>query len=641
MSLNKFPPWLRVIILAAGSAAPAHAQLVADNVNSAALLSRMSLEDLAKVEVTSVSKVAQPLSSAAASIYVITGEEIRRSGALSIPEALRLAPNLQVTQTGSQGYQIGARGFGGNLEVQNFSNKILILIDGRSVYNPLFSGVSYDAQDVSMDDVDRIEVISGPGATLWGANAMNGVINIITKSSHDTKGGLVHASAGGEDALVSARFGGGVGEEGAFRVYAKAFDRGPSESAGASAGDRWNKTQAGFRMDLGADADRFVVEGDYQRASESAGTFGDVHFSQGDMLGRWEHEGDRATTRLQLYVDHTRRDQPPSGVGFGLTTYDFDFQQTVNLGTRHDLVWGLGRRYNDYDITNTPTLAFDPPSRTPDLTNVFAQDTISFGDRWKFTAGLKFEENRYSGWTALPDLRLAWSPDDVSLVWISAARAIRAPTPFDVDVRETVGGMTFLEGNPDFRPESVDAYEIGYRSQPRASVSWSASLFYDDYKDLRTIEPTPQVFIPLWWGNRMHGTGYGVEIWGNWQVTEWWRLSPGFRTLTKRLHFDDDASGILGTQQAGNDAHSKGMLKSSMIFGRASFDATLRHVGELPSPHTPAYTELSARLGWRLSDSLDLALTGFNLLHGSHLEYAAPSGNEIRRSIYAEVRWSF
>jgi iron complex outermembrane recepter protein len=626
-------------------AAPAPAQLMADASDPLTQLSRMSLEELARVEVTSVSKSAQSLSSAPASIYVITHEEIHRAGVLSIPEALRLAPNLQIEQINSQEYQIAARGFGSHLEFQNFSNKILILIDGRSVYNPLFSGVAYDAQDVVMDDIDRIEVISGPGATLWGANAMNGVINIITRKAQDTTGGLVRATGGDQENAITARYGGEFGDGDAFRVYAKAFDRGPSELvSGESGGDRWHKVQTGFRVDLGGedDTNRFTIQGDYQDATENVGVVGDVGFTQHDLLGRWEHNGQRADTRLQVFIDSTDRGQPPSGVGFTLDTYDIDFQQSLDLGARHRVVWGLGRRYTDYDIDNTPTLAFDPEHRTLELTNVFAQDTMVLTDELKLTLGLKFEQNSYSGWSTLPDLRLAWSPDDSSLVWASAARAIRSPTPLDADVIERADGVNpFLVGDPDFNPEAVNAFELGYRAQPHASISWSLSTFYNDYMDLRTIEPAPGGFLPLRWGNLMEGSTYGVEVWANWQVTKWWRLSPGFRSLHKRLHFSEGASQLLGLEQAGNDPDKQATLKSSMDFGRWTLDAMLRYVGKLPSPENPSYTELGARAAYRASDALELAVVGANLLDDRHSEYAVPTAREIRRSIYAELRWTF
>ena len=626
-------------------AAPASAQLMADASDPLTQLSRMSLEELARVEVTSVSKSAQSLSSAPASIYVITHEEIHRAGVLSIPEALRLAPNLQIEQINAQEYQVAARGFGGHLELQNFSNKILILIDGRSVYNPLFSGVAYDAQDVVMDDIDRIEVISGPGATLWGANAMNGVINIITRRAQDTTGGLVRATGGDQENAISARYGADFGDGDAFRVYAKAFDRGPSElESGASGGDRWHKVQTGFRVDLGAadDTNRFTIQGDYQDATENVGVFGDIGFTQHDLLGRWEHDGQRADTRLQLFIDGTDRGQPPSGVGFSLDTYDIDFQQSLDLGARHRVVWGFGRRYNDYDVDSTPTLAVDPEHRTLELTNLFAQDTMVLTDELKLTLGLKFEQNSYSGWATLPDLRLAWSPDDSSLVWASAARAIRSPTPLDTDVIERADGVNpFLVGDPDFKPEDVNAFELGYRAQPHASISWSLSTFYNDYDDLRTIEPAPGGFLPLRWGNLIEGSTYGVEVWANWQVTKWWRLSPGFRSLHKQLRFSDGASQLLGVEQAGNDPNKRATLKSSMDFGRWTLDAMLRYVGKLPSPENPSYTELGARLAFRASDALELSVVGANLLDDRHSEYAVPTAREIRRSVYAELRWNF
>ena len=603
-------------------------------------LSHMSLEQLANVEVTSVSRAAQTLSSAPASIYVITHEEIQRSGALSIPEALRLAPNLQVTQINSTDYQIGARGFGGSLESQNFSNKILILIDGRSVYNPLFSGVAYEAQDVFMDDVDRIEVISGPGATLWGSNAMNGVINIITRRAADSQGGLVRATAGNRENALAGRYGTMIGN-GALRVYAKAFDRAPAElEDGTSAGDRWHKVQGGFRFDTGNDVNAFTVQGDYQNATLNYGAAPQVGVSQFNALGRWEHAGEHVATRVQMFVDHTGRDQAPAGVGFTLDTYDLEFQQTLTLGGRHQMVWGLGKRYNDWDIENTPTLAFEPPKRTLDLTNAYVQDTIRVSQHFRVTAGIKFEDNSYTGWSTLPDLRVSWAPTDHTLVWAAAARAVRLPTPLDVDVRETVGGQLFVAGDPDFRTEKVTAYEIGYRAQPHASISWSISTFYDDYDDLRSIEITPVTLLPLRWGNEMEGSTYGVEVWGNWQVTDWWRLSPGFRSLHKRLRFSDASSGLGGIAQSGNDPRSQGSLKSSMMFGRVSVDAMLRYVGELPSPATPDYTELGARIAYRWSDTLELSISGFNLLDGRHTEYAN-SGRELRRSVYAEARVNF
>jgi iron complex outermembrane receptor protein len=347
--------------------------------------------------------------------------------------------------------------------------------------------------------------------------------------------------------------------------------------------------------------------------------------------------------RLQVYVDHQNRDQPPQGVGLELTTYDVEFQQALRAGGRHSIVWGVGQRFNDYEVGNTPTLAIQPAARVLSLTNVFAQDTMALGERLNLTAGVKFERNSFSGWSTLPDLRLAWTPDDRTVIWTKAARAIRSPTPFDVEVVERIDGVNpFLEGNPDFRTEKVDAYEVGYRSQPHASASWSLSAFYNEYDDLRSIELSPDTgFLPLRWGNGMEGHTYGVDFWAEWQATSWWRVSPGFRWLRKDLRFSAGSSGLGGLAQAGNDPRARGSLKSSMAWRRLSFDAMLRYVDELPEPANPDYYELNARLGWKLSEALELSVSGFNLLESTHYEYPAPTGQAIRRSVQADIRWNF
>jgi iron complex outermembrane receptor protein len=633
---------LRIVIAASGIATAPVAQAIPEaepDVMDA--LSRMSLEELSNVEVTSVSKSAQSLATAPASIYVITREDILRAGVLSIPEALRLAPNMQVRQLTSGSYQIGARGLAGAPNLQNFSNKILILIDGRSVYSPLFSGIEYDMQDVLMDDVERIEVISGPGATLWGANAMHGVINIITRGASESQGVLLRADAGSEEQALSARFGGQLGADGAFRVYGKWFDRGETElDDGAGADDDWRKVQIGFRADLARDAHSFTVQGDYQDASLGqldADSFG-VH--GGNVLGRWEHAGERIRTRVQAFYDSVHRGAGVSGIKYDIDTLDVEFQQSMTLGSMHSLIWGVGRRSNSYDTVNN-ALAFVPDHRTLELTNVFVQDVIQLGRDFKLTAGVKFEDHTFTDWEVLPDLRLSWTPNEQMLVWLAGSRAIRAPTPFDVDVQEFVGGTLFLEGNADFKPEKVTAYELGVRAQPDARLSISASAFYNEYDDLRTIEITPVTFLPLTWGNLIEGSAYGFEAWANLQIAPWWRLSPGFRSLHKRLEWSEGASRLVPLDQAGNDETSRYLLKSSMDFGGVGVEAIVRKVGSLPDPETDDYTDLHARVSWQVNEQLELAVKGFNLLNETHLEYAAPQGREIRRSVMAEVRYAF
>ena len=608
-------------------------------------LTSMSLAELADLQVTSVAKTPQPLSEAPASVYVITHDQIAHSGATSLPEVLRLAPNLDVTQVSASNYVVSARGFGGAPEAQNFSNKMLILIDGRSVYTPLFSGVYLDAHAVLLRDIDRIEVISGPGAALWGANAVNGVINIITRAARSTTGAYASIGAGnlGED--LEGRYGSTVGDSGAVRVYARAFKRGPMQQPGGqSAHDDWYKTQAGFRADWSADADSFTVEGDAYRALENQPTAGagDLQVSGADLLGRWHHDTARSRLQLQAYADQSERREPFGGIGFVLHTYDISLQQNLGLGRAGELVWGAGERVNDYSIRNSAGLSFIPPRRALTLGNLFAQETLPARRDLQLILGAKLEDDPFAGWQLQPSVRIAWSVRDTALLWAAASRAIRSPTPFDTDVVERIGPLLALTGNRAFRPEKVTAYELGYRGQPAAPLSFSVSGYYNVYDDLRTIEPTPGAsFFPLTWGNLMHGDTYGVEAWANWQVADWWRLSPGLRTVTEHLRLAPGASGILGLAQAGDDPHTVFKLTSSMALSRRfSLDGTLRHVGALPEPALPGYWELSARLGFRLSDTVGISLSGSNLLHSRHLELPLPYGEYIDRSVFARLDWS-
>lgn len=605
-------------------------------------LLRMSLEELSNVEVMSVSKSARALSAAPAAIYVISRDDIARSGATSIPEVLRLAPNIRITQLTSSNHVASARGLGGNPDLQNFSNKLLLLIDGRSVYTPLFSGIYFDAQDVVLADVERIEVISGPGATLWGANAMHGVVNIITRSASQTTGTLLHAGAGDLEQRLTARYGAPAGEAGAYRVYAKAFERGSMELAdGSSARDRWERVQGGFRYDRQSGDTTLTVQGDAYHANEDQRSAGEVSISGANALLRWERSFDRSRLQVQTYYDRTERDAPVDGAAFELDTFDVELQH-VFTGAVHEIVWGAGVRVHDYDITNSAALMFLPPARTLTLGNVFAQDTMSLGENFRLTLGLKLENDPYASWTPLPDVRLSWAPSASTFFWASGSRAIRSPTPFDVDVVENIGPTVFLTGNADFETEKVTAYEIGYRGQLSPSVTLSTSVFYNEYDDLRTIEPAAGTFLPLRWDNLMEGHTRGAEAWATIEAARWWRISPGVRYLEKSLRFKREASGLLGLAQAGNDPEWQASLRSSMDFGPAvTFDLLLRHVDELPDPLTADYTELSARVGFRVSESLEIALSGFNLLDSRHREYAAPNGVEIRRSVFADLRFSF
>ena len=614
----------------------------AEDVDPVIQLERMSLEQLTNVEVTSVSKAPEPLRHAPATVYVITHDSIVRSGATSLPEVLRLAPNLQVTQLSSSNYALGARGFGGHQEDQNFANKLLILIDGRSVYSPLYSGVYTDALDVDLDDVERIEVISGPGGTLWGANAMNGVINIITRPAYVTDGTVISAGAGNEEQSIGARYGNRIDSETAYRIYGKTFHRGAQDLGnGATAGDGWSKGQGGFRIDTDQGQDSFTLQGDAYRGTENQLAGGDLLILGANALTRWRHRTEHSELQVQAYFDQTERSASLDGSGFVLHTYDLELQQTLSLGSVNRLVWGAGERFNSYGITNTASLLFEPTHRNLTLANLFAQDTLSLGRRVDVTVGLKLEDDPYSGWSVLPDARLSWQPGTNTFIWAAASRGIRSPTPFDVDVVEKAGSTVFLTGNPDFEPETVSAHEMGLRVQPSAQISLTVSTFYNSYRHLRTIEPaSADVFLPLHWGNLMRGDTYGITSWADWQVLEGWRLSPGFRLLHKNLRFEPGASTLLGLGQAGDDPTSQATLTSSVDIGQQlTFDTALRYVGSLPQPALRSYYDMSARLGWRVSRTLELSLSGANLLHTHHQEYPVPTGEQIGRSFFAQVRW--
>ncbi len=601
-------------------------------------LKKLSVEQLMNVEVTSVSKTTQPLGDAAAAVYVITHDDIVRSGAITIPEILRLAPNLEVFQTSATGYVITARGFSGNSAAQSFSDKLLVLVDGRSVYSPLYSGVYWDTLDTMIPDIDRIEVISGPGATLWGANAMNGVINIITRKSGDTQGTLLTAAGGNLQQEAAARFGGQF-DDTAFRAYAKGLmGDALTTASGGSADDGWSKAQAGFRTDWSQDANSVTAAGDAYRGNESAPGGADTGVSGADLVGQWVHSF-APDSQLQVlgYYDHSERFTVEAGA-FVLNTYDLELQHSFDLLGWNSIVWGVGERLNSYGITGGAGLFFQPDGRTLSLGDVFAQDTIALTPRLRLILGLKLEDDPYTGTTPLPDGRIAWNVSNNVLLWSAVSRAIRSATPFDRDVQEYLGGALFLVGGENFTPETLTAYEAGLRAQPTSALSLSVSTYYNVYDDLRSIEfASDGAILPLHWGNGIEGETYGVEAWGDYQVLDGWRLSVGAAQEHENLRFQPWSSGLLGISQIGDDPSYRAMVRSSAnLTANLTFDATLRYQSSLPDPAVPAYTELNARFAWRASSRCDLALTGLNLLHAHHQEFAAPS-DLVGRSFLASV----
>ncbi len=601
-------------------------------------LGSLSIEELAAIEITSVSKRAEPLASAASAVYVISADDIRRSGVTSLPEALRLAPNLEVARVDSQDYAISARG----MNSVNASNKLLVLIDGRSVYTPFFSSVFWDQQQVTLADIERIEVISGPGGTLWGANAVNGVVNIVTKPASATTGGLVDARLGDFTQRADARYGGRLGGVGDYRVYALADREGDTRLAdGASADDAWKARQAGFRADLAALAGSVTLQGDvYENLVDTPGG----RRSGGNVLGRWTRRLDNGgDVEVQAYYDQqSRSDVAATGGGSSdrVRTLDVEAQHAFAIGATHRIVWGLAYRTWDDEFTNTANpFVLVPQAQTLDLASVFAQDTIALPHRVDLTLGAKYEYNSFSGSALMPSARVGWQADDDNFLWAAISRAVRPPSRLERDL--TAPGI--VDTSPGFGAEKLVAYEAGYRTQLAPTATLSVSLYYNDYDDLRTTSPAPVTVLPVSFGNGLEGHTYGVDAWARVSVLPWWRIDPGVTLLRKDFHLKPGQSDIAGIQTVlGHDPGHQVFLRSYMDLPHATtLYVGLRHIGGLDDVDVPAYFEADVRLAWRATRNLELSLAGLNLVHRFHAEASAPPIHEIPRSVYAGLRWNF
>jgi iron complex outermembrane receptor protein len=628
------------------------AEAASDSRASAGDLSRLSLEELMDVEVTSVSKRPERLGGAAASIFVISAEDIRRSGVTTLPEALRLAPNLHVAQAHASGYAISARGFNNSA-----ANKLLVLIDGRSVYTPLFSGVFWDVQDVLLEDIERIEVISGPGGTLWGTNAVNGVINVITRSSKDTHGGLAAAHAGNREFGGAIRYGGTFGADGSYRVYGKHLDHDRTATAsGAAKTDSWHKSQAGFRADWGAGRDQFTLQGDVYRGSfgqplpgtiSVTGTaleLDTISASGGNVIGRWSRSLEGGSSLMvQAYFDRTERTVPPT-FSQTLNTTDVQFQHSLRPIGIHTLTWGAQHRYGMDRVTNSAIIAFLPARENQTWLSFFAQDEIALRDDVRLTLGARLERNDYTGYEFLPTARVAWNVTPDHLVWAAATRTVRAPSRLDRDTFVPGTAPFLLTGGPNVRSEIAKVYEIGYRGQPARQFSYSVTAFHADYDHLRTQEIAPSG-TSLFFSNLMEGETSGVEMWGTYQATSAWRLRGGLTLLNEKLRLKPGSNNVTAPRaQEGRDPERTWMLASSLDLPyRTEFDVRVRHVSELPGgPRVPAYTALDLRLGWKVRPDLELSVTGQNLFGSGHAEFTDPvTRTEFQRSVFIKALGRF
>ena len=594
----------------------------------------LSLEELANVVITSVSRRPQPLARAAASIFVISGEDVRRSGALTLPQALRLAPNLQVAALNAHEYAISARGF-----LSNIANKLLVMIDGRTVYSPLISGVFWEAQDLIVEDIERIEVISGPGGATWGTNAVNGVINIITRTAAETQGTLAGAVVGGRDRLLEARHGFGLGSAGHARIYAKTFGRDENRLVtGGPAADGWTRSQAGFRADWDTGADRYTLQGDaYHGTSDERSVFGALKLSGANLLARWSRRlGTDADFDVQAYYDRAERND-----NFLLQeraeVLDLEAKGRLVLGAHRWLIGGSLRRADDRSDPGV-YFAFVPPARSQSWYSLFLQDELRLAAGLELTLGARLEHNPYTGWETLPSVKLGWSVSPRDFVWAGVSRTVRSPARLDREIVFPTQPPYVIAGGPNFRSEIANSVELGYRAQPSSRFTWSTAAFATEYRRLRSAQFDPLGVVTI--ENGIEGQVRGIEAFGEWQVERDWRLRGGLVLLDKDLRLVSGSNDPSGPANLGNDPKHQWSLRSShKLAERVEFEAALRRVGALPQPAVPAYTAVDLRLVWRIDPRVDVTFAARNAFDPGHVEYRLdPYTTEIERSFLVGLR---
>jgi iron complex outermembrane receptor protein len=634
-------------------------------------LTQLSIENLMNVDVTSVSKKEQKLARTAAAVFVITQEDIRRSGATNIPDALRMVPGLDVAQINANTWAISARGFN-----EQFSDKLLVMIDGRSAYTPTFGGVYWDTIEVPLEDIERIEVIRGPGGTVWGANAVNGVINVITKSAKETHGGMVVLGGGNVDEeFGTLQYGGTIEGKTDYRAYVKYTngDHAPGINGG-SAGDGWDMLRGGFRFDsVLSSADKLTVEGSVYGGQEGQGVlglspglvtheFGDT--AGGDIEAYWNHTySEKSASTLQATFDRYEHAVPFKD---DRNTLDIAFQHYFSWGEHQEVIWGADYRFTGHD-SNSAAVFYAASDDSRQFFSGFLQDEIAIlPDRLYFTIGTKAEHNDYNGFDLLPSARLAWQPNQKNTLWMAVSRAER--TPSSGDVADQVNGGEIpgpggvpiqiqLNGNPNFKNEKLTAYEAGYRAALTNSFSLDFSAYYNSYKDLRTLEtgaltmvPTPapgHFLLPLFFSNEMNGEASGLEIAGNWKPKSRWTLKAGYAFEQVHVHLEPTSNDttLSSVAQGGSPQHSI-QLQSHVELGHAiAWDTSANFASRLPALGVPTRTRLETGLTWHFRKYISASLVGQDLLRDHELEYLNVSGltqsSLVKRSVYFKMTWSF
>lgn len=619
-------------------------------------LTRLTLEELMDIEVTTVSKKPEKAAQAAAALFVITQEDIRRSGATQIPEVLRMVPGVEVARVDSNKWAVSIRGFN-----DLFARKLLVLIDGRSVYTGLFSGTFWDTQDTVLEDVERIEVVRGPGATVWGVNAVNGVINIITKKSKDTQGNLVAAGGGSlEDGFATLRYGGKMGGNAHYRVYGKWFNRDSFEdSDGVNSQDSWDALRGGFRVDWDSSENtQMTFQGDfYDGASGSRRTgplslgvmgtvVGDDDVRGGNFLVRWTRKfSDRSDLMVQAYFTNENRKGPIFGQDIDI--FDLSVQHRLPLGERHDVVLGIGGRLMVDELESSFILSFNPEQDTNYFINGFVQDEITLiPKRLKFTVGTKLGHNSFTGFEIQPSGRLLWTPNDRHTAWVSASRAVR--TPSRLEDSYTLNFFTTpvplllfsVTGNTEMKSENLLAYEVGYRVKATGKLFFDVTTFFNVYDDLKTSEPLTATASQI--QNLMKGESWGVEAAMTWDVFDFWRIKMAFTWFELDLFLDPASGDTSSTSANGASPQFQFNLRSyiDLPYG-LELDTALNYVDELPDLSIEEYVRLDLRLGWHASEHVELSVTGQNLLERNHQEFLGFAGGIdaalVPRSVYGKV----
>jgi iron complex outermembrane receptor protein len=639
-------------------------------------LTSMNIEDLMNIKVTSVSRTEEKLSRTASAVFVIGPEDIADSGALNIPDLLRMAPGVDVAQLTSNTWAIGVRGFNGR-----FSNKVLVLLDGRAVYTTTTGGVFWDVLNLPLEDIERIEIIRGPGGSVWGANAVDGVINIITRKSDETLGGLITAGAGNLDqGFGTVQYGGTLGKKTDYRIYTKYQneDHTPN-AAGQEGGDGWHLLNGGFRADSTlSEKDTLTIQGSIYTGEEGVPRFSltsisppasgfvdsPVPLSGGYLESVWNHTfSARSDTSLQLSYDTYQRHD---ALGEGRKTFNADFQHHFLWADRQNILWGLALRYTSSQANGSLFVSLDPPDRNDYLFSSFVQDEIALvPDRLFLTIGTKLERSYYTGWAAMPSARLAWQINGRHTVWAAYSRPIRTPAETDIAIRSNVAGfigaggvptVIELEGNPDFGNETLAAYELGFRTAVSKKLSIDFASYYNDYKDEQTMEPGApfpvttaplHLVLPLTYGNLMSGETHGVEISGEWKVMRRWRLAPGYafeeiHMRTQPGSLDTTSVGIAEGSSPRNSAQLRSII--DLPHGLA-WSASADFVDRLAAFDIPSYTRVDTQLTWKWGERGTFSLVGQNLQRDDHFEIQdftqSVAANQIKRSAYAMIRWSF